>query len=86
MVYTENGTYTAVRRRAPHPKLCPSQIGVFFLPHPVGYGLETGVRIPARARDLSLLQNVKPSCGAYPISCSVSTRYCFSGGKVKFTL
>jgi len=21
--------------RAPHPKLCPSQIGEFFLPHPV---------------------------------------------------
>ena len=35
MVYTENGTYTAVRRLAPHPKLCPSQIGVFFLPHSV---------------------------------------------------
>jgi len=37
MVYTENGTYTAVRRRAPHPKLCPSQFGVFFLPHPLGW-------------------------------------------------
>jgi hypothetical protein len=35
MVYTENGMYTAVRRRAPHPKLCSSQIGEFFLPHPV---------------------------------------------------
>jgi len=35
MVYTENGTHTAVRRRAPHPKLSPSQIGEFFLPHPV---------------------------------------------------
>ena len=35
MVYTENGTYTSVRRRALHPKLCPSQIGEFFLPYPV---------------------------------------------------
>jgi hypothetical protein len=35
MVFTENGTYTAVQRRAPHPKPCPSQIGEFFLPHPV---------------------------------------------------
>ena len=35
MMYTENSTHTAVRRRAPHPKLWPSQIGVFFLPHPV---------------------------------------------------
>jgi len=35
MVYTENGMYTAVQRRAPHPKLSPSQIGVFFLLHPV---------------------------------------------------
>ena len=43
MLYSENGTYTAVRRRAPyhsicsHPKLCPSQIGVFFLPHSVSF-------------------------------------------------
>jgi hypothetical protein len=37
MVYNENGTYTAVRRRAPHPTLCPSQIGEFFLPHPVKF-------------------------------------------------
>ena len=35
MVYTENGTYTAVLRCAPYPKLCPSQIGEFFLPDPV---------------------------------------------------
>jgi len=39
MVYTENGTYTAVRRRAPHPKLWPSQIGVFFLPRPAVTGV-----------------------------------------------
>ena len=41
MVYTENGTYTAVRRRAPHhctpspPELCPSKIEELFLPHSV---------------------------------------------------
>ena len=43
MVYTENGTYTAVRRRAPYPKLWPSQIGGFFLPHPV-FWLASGWR------------------------------------------
>ena len=37
MVYTENGRYSTVRRRAPHPKLYPSQFGVFFPPHPVLY-------------------------------------------------
>ena len=41
MVCTENGTYIAVRQRAPHhctrspPEAMPSQIGVFFLPQPV---------------------------------------------------
>jgi len=41
MVHSENGTYTAIRRRAfyhctrSHPKLSPSQIGEFFLPDPV---------------------------------------------------
>jgi len=41
MVYTENGTYTAVRRRAPHhcrrspPEAMTLPNRVFFLPHPV---------------------------------------------------
>jgi hypothetical protein len=43
---------------------------------------KSGIRIPARSRDSSLLRTIQPGSGAQPASCFMSTRGFSLGGEL----